>query len=116
MLLPPTYPTLAAPFVVLSLFVCMSNWSHPVSGYILTCSFILKLTFSGKLMPLGSNDDYNEENVFDANSSSGFFSSSRSSPRSQSGGSGFDPTGSERFSRKVFVGGLPPDIGKKSTI
>ena len=67
-------------------------------------------------MPLGSNDDYNEENVFDANSSSGFFSSSRSSPRSQSGGSGFDPTGSERFSRKVFVGGLPPDIGKKSTI
>jgi cytoplasmic polyadenylation element-binding protein len=64
----------------------------------------------GKLMPLGSNDDYNEENVFDANSSSGFFSSSRSSPRSQSGGSGFDPTGSERFSRKVFVGGLPPDI------
>ena len=67
-------------------------------------------------MPLGSNDDYNEENVFDANSSSGFFSSSRSSPRSQSGGSGFDPTGSERFSRKVFVGGLPPDIGKMTQL
>ena len=63
---------------------------------------------SGKgMMPLG-NDDYNEEHVFDTNSSSGFFSSSRSSPKSQSG-SGFDPN-TERFSRKVFVGGLPPDI------
>ena len=58
-------------------------------------------------MPLGG-DDYNEEHVFDNNSSSGFFSSSRSSPKSQSG-SGFDPN-TERFSRKVFVGGLPPDI------
>ena len=58
-------------------------------------------------MPMG-NDEYNEEHVFDANSSSGFFSSSRSSPRSQSG-SGFD-VNAERFSRKVFVGGLPPDI------
>ena len=63
--------------------------------------------FLGKLMPMG-NDEYNEEHVFDANSSSGFFSSSRSSPRSQSG-SGFD-VNAERFSRKVFVGGLPPDI------
>jgi cytoplasmic polyadenylation element-binding protein len=61
------------------------------------------------MMPLGG-DDYNEEHgVFDTNnSSSGFFSSSRSSPKSQSG-SGFDPN-TERFSRKVFVGGLPPDI------
>ena len=59
------------------------------------------------MMPLGG-DDYNEEHVFDNNSSSGFFSSSRSSPKSQSG-SGFDPN-TERFSRKVFVGGLPPDI------
>ena len=85
-------------------------------NYVLKYTYIhlFNFTFSGKLMPLGSNDDYNEENVFDANSSSGFFSSSRSSPRSQSGGSGFDPTGSERFSRKVFVGGLPPDIGNKT--
>ena len=64
-------------------------------------------------MPLGG-DDYNEDgHVFDSNSSSGFFSSSRSSPKSQTGGggggSGFDPN-TERFSRKVFVGGLPPDI------
>lgn len=44
--------------------------------------------------------------VFDANGS-GFFSSTRSSPRSQN--SQFDSSG-ERFSRKVFVGGLPPDI------
>ena len=60
-------------------------------------------------MPLGG-DDYNEDgHVFDtSNSSSGFFSSSRSSPKSQTG-SGFDPN-TERFSRKVFVGGLPPDI------
>ena len=68
------------------------------------------LSFPGKgMMPLGG-DDYNEEHgVFDTNnSSSGFFSSSRSSPKSQSG-SGFDPN-TERFSRKVFVGGLPPDI------
>ena len=66
------------------------------------------------MMPVSGGiggDDYNEEHVFDASSSSGFFSSSRSSPKSQSGGSGgpFDPN-SERFSRKVFVGGLPPDI------
>ena len=62
------------------------------------------------MMPQGlGGDDYNEEHgVFDASSSSGFFSSSRSSPKSQSG-SAFDPN-SERFSRKVFVGGLPPDI------
>ena len=68
------------------------------------------LSFPGKgMLPLGG-DDYNEEHgVFDTNnSSSGFFSSSRSSPKSQSG-SGFDPN-TERFSRKVFVGGLPPDI------
>ena len=59
-------------------------------------------------MPLGG--EYNgEEHVFDTTSSSGgFFSSSRSSPKSQTG-SGFDPN-NERFSRKVFVGGLPPDI------
>ena len=45
-----------------------------------------------------------------ANSSSGFFSSSRSSPRSQSTSSFDVNNGGERFSRKVFVGGLPPDI------
>ena len=41
-------------------------------------------------------------------SSSGFFSSTRSSPRSQNSAA-YDNNG-ERFSRKVFVGGLPPDI------
>eukprot|EP00096_Caligus_rogercresseyi_P003589 TRINITY_DN1683_c0_g1_i1.p1 TRINITY_DN1683_c0_g1~~TRINITY_DN1683_c0_g1_i1.p1 ORF type:complete len:731 (-),score=197.28 TRINITY_DN1683_c0_g1_i1:1795-3987(-) len=46
------------------------------------------------------------EHGYDANSS-GFFSSTRSSPRSQT--SQYDAT-NERFSRKVFVGGLPPDI------
>ena len=41
----------------------------------------------------------------------------RSSPRNQQlaalgapGASHFDPNSTERFSRKVFVGGLPPDI------
>jgi cytoplasmic polyadenylation element-binding protein len=62
---------------------------------------------SGKgMMPLGSSDEFSDESGFDANNS-GFFNSSRSSPRSQT--SGFDPN-TERFSRKVFVGGLPPDI------
>ena len=76
---------------------------NKVSKCFFKCTF-----FPGKgMMPLGG-DDYNEEHVFDTNSSSGFFSSSRSSPKSQSG-SGFDPN-TERFSRKVFVGGLPPDI------
>ena len=42
-------------------------------------------------------------------SSSGFYGSSRSSPRSHNS-QNFDPTNGERFSRKVFVGGLPPDI------
>lgn len=50
--------------------------------------------------------------VYDANSS-GFFSSTRSSPRSQT--SQFDNNG-ERFSRKVFVGGLPPDIDEGWTV
>ena len=47
------------------------------------------------------------DHPYDAANSSGFFSSTRSSPRSQN--SQYDTTG-ERFSRKVFVGGLPPDI------
>lgn len=39
------------------------------------------------------------------------YGSSRSSPRSHSAvGGNFDPQNGERFSRKVFVGGLPPDI------
>ena len=42
-------------------------------------------------------------------SSSGFYGSSRSSPRSHNS-QNFDPQNGERFSRKVFVGGLPPDI------
>uniref|UniRef100_A0A0K2UDY0 Putative RNAbinding protein orb2like [Acyrthosiphon pisum] n=1 Tax=Lepeophtheirus salmonis TaxID=72036 RepID=A0A0K2UDY0_LEPSM len=64
----------------------------------------------------GSGEDYGGggggvpsgevEHGYDANSS-GFFSSTRSSPRSQT--SQYDAT-NERFSRKVFVGGLPPDI------
>ncbi len=54
----------------------------------------------------GAGDDPSTSGVFDANNS-GFFSSTRSSPRSQ--GSQYDSSG-ERFSRKVFVGGLPPDI------
>ena len=41
-------------------------------------------------------------------SSGGFYGSSRSSPRSHSSGN-YD-SDKERFSRKVFVGGLPPDI------
>ena len=41
-------------------------------------------------------------------SSTGFYGSSRSSPRSHSSGN-YD-SDKERFSRKVFVGGLPPDI------
>lgn len=45
-----------------------------------------------------------DHSTFETSGSSGFFSSSRSSPR---GGHG---DGNERFSRKVFVGGLPPDI------
>ena len=53
-------------------------------------------------------------------------STRNSSPRSQAGASSvmgplmgnYDPNSSERFSRKVFVGGLPPDIdeGKYSKI
>ena len=54
-------------------------------------------------MPMGEGG-FGEEGVFDANNSA-FFNSSRSSPRSHQ----YDPNG-ERFSRKVFVGGLPPDI------
>ena len=43
-------------------------------------------------------------------SSSGFYGSSRSSPRSHTS-QNYDMNGDrERFSRKVFVGGLPPDI------
>jgi len=44
-------------------------------------------------------------------SSSGFYGSSRSSPRSHNS-QNYDmgPGPNERFSRKVFVGGLPPDI------
>ena len=41
-------------------------------------------------------------------SSTGFYGSSRSSPRSHSSAN-YD-SDKERFSRKVFVGGLPPDI------
>ena len=47
-------------------------------------------------------------------SSSGFYASSRSSPRSHSSQtfdlSNLNNSDRERFSRKVFVGGLPPDI------
>ena len=47
-------------------------------------------------------------------SSSGFYASSRSSPRSHSSQtfdlSNLSNSDRERFSRKVFVGGLPPDI------
>ena len=47
-----------------------------------------------------------------------FGSTRNSSPRSQTGSNSaissimgnYDPNSSERFSRKVFVGGLPPDI------
>ena len=52
-------------------------------------------------------------------SSSGFYGSSRSSPRSQTS-QNFDINNSdrsgERFSRKVFVGGLPPDIDEGKPI
>lgn len=71
------------------------------------------------MMPLGAEDfgsggdgEDPQSQMFDsANNGSGFFSSTRSSPRSQASAMGgpFDPN-SERFSRKVFVGGLPPDI------
>ena len=43
---------------------------------------------------------------------------SRMSPRNQSGGSDFSAGGSDQihlFSRKVFVGGLPPDIDEGSS-
>ena len=84
------------------------SW-HWIAG-VLANELCLVLVSGKGMMPQGlGGDDYNEEHgVFDASSSSGFFSSSRSSPKSQSG-SAFDPN-SERFSRKVFVGGLPPDI------
>lgn len=68
------------------------------------------------MMGGGMGEDYHghgvggDETGFDGNgggSGGAFFSSARSSPRSQ--GSQFDTNG-ERFSRKVFVGGLPPDI------
>jgi cytoplasmic polyadenylation element-binding protein len=57
---------------------------------------------------MGITDEFGvgDEATFDGNGT-GFFSSSRSSPRSQS--SQYDNNG-ERFSRKDFVGGLPPDI------
>ena len=61
----------------------------------------------------GPNNTTNPAAYF-ANSSGG--SGARSSPRSQlaalapPGASHFDPNSTERFSRKVFVGGLPPDI------
>ena len=51
-------------------------------------------------------------------------STHNSSPRSQPGSSSvmgqmmgnYDPNSSERFSRKVFVGGLPPDIDEGETL
>ena len=50
-------------------------------------------------------------------SSSGFYGSSRSSPRSHSS-QNYDmgPGPNERFSRKVFVGGLPPDIDEGNVL
>ena len=101
----------------------------------------------GSLPPLLGNDEYDGNiqghsgGVFgDVASSSGGVNSGssgttpfgfipgstrNSSPRSQAGTSSvmgplmgnYDPNSSERFSRKVFVGGLPPDIdeGKKVT-
>jgi len=64
----------------------------------------------------GKSDEYGGEDSgggsFDASGSSvggnasSFFASTRSSPR---GSQGYDSSG-ERYSRKVFVGGLPPDI------
>ena len=45
---------------------------------------------------------------FGQEGSTGFYGSSRSSPRSHSS-QNYD-SDRERFSRKVFVGGLPPDI------
>jgi len=51
-----------------------------------------------------------EEGLLNESGSSGFYSS-RSSPRSHPAlGPSYDPNSGERFSRKVFVGGLPPDI------
>ena len=94
----------------------------------------------GSLPPLLGNDEYDGNiqshsgGVFgDVTSSSGGVNSGssgttpfgfipgstrNSSPRSQAGTSSvmgplmgnYDPNSSERFSRKVFVGGLPPDI------
>jgi hypothetical protein len=57
-------------------------------------------------------EDYDEAGggSFDAaggpGAATGFFASTRSSPR---GSQSYDASG-ERYSRKVFVGGLPPDI------
>lgn len=51
-----------------------------------------------------------EEGIMSESGSSGFYSS-RSSPRSHPAlGPQYDANPGERFSRKVFVGGLPPDI------
>jgi hypothetical protein len=74
---------------------------------------------SGKLS-LGGDDFSVDERGFEGNGgSSAFFPSSRSSPRGGQSSSaqqqGFDACG-ERFSRKVFVGGLPPDIDEGKNI
>lgn len=63
----------------------------------------LKFSFQGK--PFYQNDDPTEESVgFIDGSNLQIGSPARSSPHSQGSDNG------ERFSRKVFVGGLPPDI------
>lgn len=65
---------------------------------------------SPSLIP-GMGDDPGEEGNYPGadGSSSGFYGSTRSSPRSHASQS-YEPGINERFSRKVFVGGLPPDI------
>ena len=67
-----------------------------------------------------SSSGGNSANQSAGNTSYGFMpgSTRNSSPRSQAGTNSvigplmgnYDPNSSERFSRKVFVGGLPPDI------
>ena len=84
----------------------------------------------------GGNDDYDGDHFEGGGSGGGpnnttnpaaYFANSsgggaRSSPRSQlaalapPGASHFDPNSTERFSRKVFVGGLPPDIDEGRNI
>ena len=69
---------------------------------------------------VGSSSGGNNSGPSSVSTPFGFVSGStrNSSPRSQSGTnsvmgpmmSNCDPNSSERFSRKVFVGGLPPDI------